>query len=182
MRTLKRLLRQAIAVVGLAAVALALLPSPAAADNHRKDKVTVCGYSEDSDGQKYQMRYVNRSDDPNNPDWVCTDSYQDANGEWVNGVWPINTPTPPTPPTIKSVFGSAPSNPVGGLKNWCISKMFQSAHLIPQTGTHADGTSTNTVFFDHRNSNKKQTHREDDPVVDLSDLVAGAAFCSLKLF
>jgi len=170
MCALKCLVRRIIAVGVVAAVAVTLLSSVAAADDHKKAGA-VCGYSEDVDGTKYLMKYVVRDAGTSNERLVCANTDEALPSQ------------PSSPRTIKQIFGNAPSH-LGTIKahNWCIDRMFNNGHQIPHTGTYNAGTSTNHVNIFMRSGSSYVQYREDDPAVDVDDLVAGVIFCSLRLF
>ncbi|MXV88835.1 MAG: hypothetical protein F4Z53_09910 [Acidimicrobiales bacterium] len=171
---IKRLITRFIAAVAVIAVALALLPSPAAADHgtkvERKENA-VCGYSEDGDGKKYISKYKKKGER-----LVCASTDEELGTQSS------------TPPTIKSIFGSAPSHLRGNaLRSWCSEKMFRNGHQLTHDSKPADpemnspytGTSGNVVIFTNRPSLERAA---DDPVLYIGDLVVGVYFCSFDLF
>ncbi|MXY03534.1 MAG: hypothetical protein F4091_01570 [Acidimicrobiales bacterium] len=170
MSEIKRLIPRFIATVAVAAVALALLPSPAAADGHR-NAGDVCGYSEDGDGKKYLDKYKEKGNK-----LVCSSTDEELPSQ------------PSTPETIKQIFGGAPSHLRGAaLKNWCSDEMFKNGHQLTHDSKPADpemnspytGDSGNVVVFTNRPSLERD---EDDPVLYVGDLVVGVYFCSNDLF
>jgi len=186
---IKCLIPRFIATVAVAAVALALLPSPAAADHNTKAEKRagqVCGYSQDYDeqgGNKYLMKYRNDGTQQN-PKWVCADNTDGSGGT----ARPL-TGTTTSASTIAGIYGAHGSRTGAALTSWCVNTMFQNAARVPYDGTttyaNPEGTEDNAVGgINIKTGGSVQNptftftaFNSDARVLDFDDLYNGARLC-----
>ena len=211
MLRIRHLIPRSIAAVAAAAIALALLPSPAAADNHRKEG-DICGYSqdkyetdalgnvlEDEDGnpipsdKKYLLKYQKKN--PNGPNedsnMRCAE-----NTDGPGGTARALTGSTTSASTIASIYAGHGSRTGNALVNWCANTMFQYAARVPYDGTtnydepaennYVDPSGMSTNEFTMRTGRQNMmdvytTWKSDARVLDFDDLVAGERFCSSGL-